>query len=52
KKIADVDADAEVNLENMYNLDMAYEETILSMQDVTDADGKAIVKEMVEEVVE
>nr|GEY71660.1 hypothetical protein [Tanacetum cinerariifolium] len=48
KKIADIDADAEVKLENMYNLDMAYEETVLSMQDVTDADGKAIVKEMVE----
>nr|GEX62204.1 zinc finger, CCHC-type [Tanacetum cinerariifolium] len=41
KKIADIDADAEVNLENMYNLDMAYEETVLSMQDVTDADVSA-----------
>nr|GEW85466.1 COP1-interacting protein 7-like [Tanacetum cinerariifolium] len=47
-KIAYIDADAEVNLENMYNLDTAYKETVLSMQDGTDADGKAIVKEMVE----
>nr|GEV43973.1 hypothetical protein [Tanacetum cinerariifolium] len=37
-----------VNLENMYNLDMAHEETVLSMQDVTDADGKEVAKEMVE----
>nr|GFA57838.1 hypothetical protein [Tanacetum cinerariifolium] len=35
------------NLENVYNLDIAYEETVLSMQDVTDADGKE-VEEMVE----
>nr|GEW72977.1 hypothetical protein [Tanacetum cinerariifolium] len=34
RKIADIDFDAEVNLENMYNLDMAHEETVLSMQDV------------------
>nr|GEV67866.1 hypothetical protein [Tanacetum cinerariifolium] len=34
RKIADNNADAEVNLENVYNLDMAHEETVLSMQDV------------------
>nr|GFA04058.1 hypothetical protein [Tanacetum cinerariifolium] len=34
RKIATIDVDAEVNLENVYNLDMAYEETVLSMQDV------------------
>ncbi|GJU59114.1 putative reverse transcriptase domain-containing protein, partial [Tanacetum coccineum] len=34
RKIADIDADAEVNLENVYNLDMAHEKTVLSMQDV------------------
>nr|GEZ24468.1 hypothetical protein [Tanacetum cinerariifolium] len=33
RKIADIDADAEVNLENVYNLDMAYEK-VFSMQDV------------------
>nr|GEX25854.1 hypothetical protein [Tanacetum cinerariifolium] len=38
RKVVDIDADAEVNLENVYNLDMAYKETVLSMQDVTDAD--------------
>nr|GEW88334.1 hypothetical protein [Tanacetum cinerariifolium] len=48
RKIADIDADAEVNLENVYNLDMAYEETVLSMQDLTDADGKEVAKEVVE----
>nr|GFA52811.1 hypothetical protein [Tanacetum cinerariifolium] len=48
RKIANIDADAEVNLENVYNLDMAHEETVLSMQDVTDADVKEVVKEMVE----
>nr|GEU93200.1 reverse transcriptase domain-containing protein [Tanacetum cinerariifolium] len=37
-----------VNLENVYNLDMDHEETILSMQDVTDADSKEVAKEMVE----
>nr|GFB23204.1 hypothetical protein [Tanacetum cinerariifolium] len=31
RKITDVDADVEVNLENVYNLDMGHEETILSM---------------------
>nr|GEV68155.1 uncharacterized mitochondrial protein AtMg00810-like [Tanacetum cinerariifolium] len=41
-------ADAEVNLENVYNLDMAHEETVLSMQDVNDADVKEVAKEMVE----
>nr|GEU83414.1 hypothetical protein [Tanacetum cinerariifolium] len=49
KKIANIDADAEVNLENVYNLDMAHKETVLSMQDVTDADVKEVAKEMVEE---
>nr|GEU34560.1 putative reverse transcriptase domain-containing protein [Tanacetum cinerariifolium] len=44
RKIADIDADAEVNLENVYNLDMAHEETVLSMQDVTDADVKKLLK--------
>nr|GEW97633.1 glutamate receptor 3.4-like [Tanacetum cinerariifolium] len=34
KKIADIDADAKVNLKNVYNLDMAHEEIVLSMQDV------------------
>nr|GEX38808.1 hypothetical protein [Tanacetum cinerariifolium] len=34
RKIVDIDADVEVNLENVYNLDMAYKETVLSMQDV------------------
>nr|GEX10590.1 hypothetical protein [Tanacetum cinerariifolium] len=48
RKIADIDADAEVNLENVYNLDMAHEETVLSMQDVTDADVKEVAKEMIE----
>nr|GEY44564.1 ribonuclease H-like domain-containing protein [Tanacetum cinerariifolium] len=55
RKIADIDVDAEVNLENVYNLDMAHEETVLSMQDVDvqseriDADVKEVVKEMAEE---
>nr|GEW85258.1 hypothetical protein [Tanacetum cinerariifolium] len=48
RKVADIDADAEVSLENVYNLDMAHEETVLSMQDVTDANGKAVAEEMVE----
>nr|GEZ78056.1 hypothetical protein [Tanacetum cinerariifolium] len=48
KKIADIDADAKVNLENVYNLDMAQEETVLSMHDATDVDGKEVSKEMVE----
>nr|GEU57100.1 hypothetical protein [Tanacetum cinerariifolium] len=48
RKIADIDADVEVNLENVYNLDMAHEETVLSMQDVIDADVKEVVEEMVE----
>nr|GEX91153.1 hypothetical protein [Tanacetum cinerariifolium] len=38
RKIADIDADAKVNLENVYNLDLVHEETVLSMQYVTDAD--------------
>nr|GEW04494.1 hypothetical protein [Tanacetum cinerariifolium] len=48
RKIADIDADAEVNLENVYNLDMAHEETVLSMQDVTDDDVKEVTEEIVE----
>nr|GEZ48826.1 zinc finger, CCHC-type [Tanacetum cinerariifolium] len=34
RKIADIDADAKVNLESVFNLDMANEEIVLSMQDV------------------
>nr|GEU49031.1 ribonuclease H-like domain, reverse transcriptase, RNA-dependent DNA polymerase [Tanacetum cinerariifolium] len=48
RKVIDIDADAEVNLENVYNLDLDHEETVLSMQDVTDADGKEFAEEMVE----
>nr|GEU36511.1 zinc finger, CCHC-type [Tanacetum cinerariifolium] len=48
RKITDIDADAEVNLENVYNLDLAHEETVLSTHDATDADGKEVAKEMVE----
>nr|GEU65930.1 hypothetical protein [Tanacetum cinerariifolium] len=48
RKIADINTDAEVNLKNVYNLDMAHEETVLSMQDVTDADVKKVSEEMVE----
>nr|GFC85390.1 hypothetical protein [Tanacetum cinerariifolium] len=50
RKITDIDADAEVNLENMYNLDMALEEIVLSMQDVDvqseriDADVKEVAE--------
>nr|GEU86884.1 hypothetical protein [Tanacetum cinerariifolium] len=33
RKIVDIDVDAEVNLKNVYNLDTAHEETVLSMQD-------------------
>nr|GEW37899.1 retrovirus-related Pol polyprotein from transposon TNT 1-94 [Tanacetum cinerariifolium] len=47
RKITDIDADAKVNLENVYNLDLAHKETVLSMQDVTDADGKEVAEEMV-----
>nr|GEX14078.1 hypothetical protein [Tanacetum cinerariifolium] len=47
-KNAYIDADAEVNLENVYNLDMAHEETVLSMQDVPDADVKKVTEEVVE----
>nr|GEX04440.1 hypothetical protein [Tanacetum cinerariifolium] len=50
RKFLDIDADAEVNLENVYNLDMAHKETVLCMQDVTDADVKEVAKEMVEVV--
>nr|GEX20097.1 hypothetical protein [Tanacetum cinerariifolium] len=45
---SDIDADAGVNLENVYSLDMAHKETVLSMQDVTDADGKEVTEEMAE----
>nr|GEU55104.1 hypothetical protein [Tanacetum cinerariifolium] len=48
RKIAYIDADAKVNLENVYNLDMAHEETVLSMQDVPDADVKEVDEEVVE----
>nr|GEZ02865.1 retrovirus-related Pol polyprotein from transposon TNT 1-94 [Tanacetum cinerariifolium] len=48
RKIADIDAYAEVNLENVYNLDVARKETVLSMQDVIDANGKEVAEEMVE----
>nr|GFB51994.1 hypothetical protein [Tanacetum cinerariifolium] len=48
RKIADIDVDTEVDLENVYNLDMDHEETVLSMQHVTDADVKVVAKEMVE----
>nr|GEV40818.1 hypothetical protein [Tanacetum cinerariifolium] len=54
RKIADIDADAEVNLENMYNLDMAHKETVLSMRDV-DVQSERIedvVKEVAKEIVE
>nr|GEX09321.1 hypothetical protein [Tanacetum cinerariifolium] len=47
RKITDIDADVEVNLENVYNLDMAHEEIVLSMQDVTNADVKEVAEEMV-----
>nr|GEZ57963.1 hypothetical protein [Tanacetum cinerariifolium] len=50
RKTADINADAEVNLKNVYNLDLAHEETILSMQDVTNADGKEVAEEMVEQM--
>nr|GEU53896.1 hypothetical protein [Tanacetum cinerariifolium] len=48
RKIEDIDADAKVNLENAYNLDLAHEETVLSIHDATDADGKKVVEEVVE----
>nr|GEV80344.1 xylulose kinase-1 [Tanacetum cinerariifolium] len=54
RKIDDIDADAEVNLENVYNLDMAHEEIVLSMQDV-DVQSERIedvVKEVAKEMVE
>nr|GEU35037.1 hypothetical protein [Tanacetum cinerariifolium] len=54
RKIVDIDADAEVNLKNVYNLDMAHEETVLSMQDV-DVQSERIenvVKEVAKEMVE
>nr|GEZ63038.1 retrotransposon protein, putative, Ty1-copia subclass [Tanacetum cinerariifolium] len=54
RKIVDINADAEVNLENVYNFNMAHEETVLSMQDVDvqseriDTNVREFVKEMVE----
>nr|GEZ94619.1 hypothetical protein [Tanacetum cinerariifolium] len=48
RKIRDIDVDVEVNLENVYNLDLAHEETVLSIHDATDADGKEVVEEVVE----
>nr|GEU49547.1 hypothetical protein [Tanacetum cinerariifolium] len=34
RQIADIDTDVKVNLENVYNLDMAHKETVLIMQDI------------------
>nr|GEU86848.1 uncharacterized mitochondrial protein AtMg00810-like [Tanacetum cinerariifolium] len=54
RKIANSNADAEVNLENVYNLYMVLKETILSTQDV-DIQSERIdsgVKEVAKEVVE
>nr|GEX61058.1 hypothetical protein [Tanacetum cinerariifolium] len=48
KDIKNIDADAEVNLENVYNLDLAHEETVLSIHDAIDADGKEVIEEVVE----
>nr|GEZ94618.1 hypothetical protein [Tanacetum cinerariifolium] len=48
RKITDIDTDAEVNLENVYNLDFTHEETVLSIHDATDADGKEVVEVVVE----
>nr|GEY85640.1 hypothetical protein [Tanacetum cinerariifolium] len=54
RNIANIDADVEVNLENVYDLDMAHEETVLSVQDVDvqseriDSGVKEVAKEMVE----
>nr|GEU47957.1 hypothetical protein [Tanacetum cinerariifolium] len=54
RKIVDIDADVEVNMKNVYNLDMAHEETILSMQDVNVQSVRIedVVKEVTEEMVE
>nr|GEV07108.1 integrase, catalytic region, zinc finger, CCHC-type, peptidase aspartic, catalytic [Tanacetum cinerariifolium] len=48
RKITDIDANAEVNLENVYNLDLDHEEIVLSMHDATDVDGKEVAEEIVE----
>nr|GEW87125.1 hypothetical protein [Tanacetum cinerariifolium] len=48
EEITDIDANAEVNLENVYNLDLDHEEIVLSMHDATDVDGKEVVEEIVE----
>nr|GEV72680.1 ribonuclease H-like domain-containing protein [Tanacetum cinerariifolium] len=54
RKIIDIDADAEVNLGNVYNLDMAHEEIVLSMQgvDVQSERIVDVVKKVAEEMVE
>nr|GEZ96631.1 hypothetical protein [Tanacetum cinerariifolium] len=54
RKITDIDADAEVKLENVYNFDMAHEETVLSMQDVNVQSERIenVVKEVAKEMVE
>nr|GEV46589.1 hypothetical protein [Tanacetum cinerariifolium] len=44
RKIADINADLVVNLENVYNLDLAHEETILMVKVITTA--KPIVDEV------
>nr|GEZ41151.1 putative ribonuclease H-like domain-containing protein [Tanacetum cinerariifolium] len=51
RKIIDIDANAYVNLENVYNLDMAHKETVLSMQDVSDVNVKEVAKEMVKVII-
>nr|GEX05952.1 retrovirus-related Pol polyprotein from transposon TNT 1-94 [Tanacetum cinerariifolium] len=48
-KIIDIDADAEVNLENVYNLDLDHEETVLSIHDATNADGKKLLNKWLSE---
>nr|GEU35733.1 reverse transcriptase domain-containing protein [Tanacetum cinerariifolium] len=48
RQIIDIDVNAEVNLENVYNLDLAHEETVLSLHDAIDTEGKEVAKEMVE----
>nr|GEY12402.1 hypothetical protein [Tanacetum cinerariifolium] len=50
RNIVDIDADVEVNLENVYNLDMPHEDIVLSMQDV-DVQSERI-DDVVKDVVE
>nr|GEU68060.1 hypothetical protein [Tanacetum cinerariifolium] len=45
RKITDIDADVEVNLKNVYNLDMAHEETVLKMVEVMEI-AKIIINEV------